>query len=276
MAKETDGDNPAAIAHARRSDAIASSTTAAFSIALTAPPRRQSGWRTSACPGRPGTADHAVVRTSARDPGLKAGRLGHDAGVGPQAALDQRGAARTRGLLVGVGRDQQIAVERDPERGQRLDREHHRRDPALHVARAAPVHAPVAHGRDERIARPLRTRLRGHDVDMPVEHQRPPAAAPRVARSAAGGPRRTARAEPAASPPSRPRPAPTHRPTPRRRRAPRQVLLQGGLVAARIPDLTRGRVEPDERARQPDQFVATRLDGLTTRCSAAVSASSGP
>ena len=42
-------------AHTSRSDAIASSTTVAFSIALTAPPSRQSGWRTSACPGRPGT-----------------------------------------------------------------------------------------------------------------------------------------------------------------------------------------------------------------------------
>jgi hypothetical protein len=38
-----------------RSAAIASITSAASSIALTAPPLRQSGWRTSAWPARPGT-----------------------------------------------------------------------------------------------------------------------------------------------------------------------------------------------------------------------------
>ncbi len=133
-------------------------------------------------PGPAGHRDHAVVRAAARDPGLEAGRLGHDAGVRPQAVLDQRRASRARGLLVRVGRDEQIAVERHPERGQRLDREHHRRDPALHVARPPPVQAPVAHRRDERVARPLRTRLRGHDVDVTVEHQRPPCATPSYTR----------------------------------------------------------------------------------------------
>ena len=38
-----------------RSASMASMTIADFSIALTAPPSRQSGWRTSAWPGRPGT-----------------------------------------------------------------------------------------------------------------------------------------------------------------------------------------------------------------------------
>ena len=44
---------------------------------------------------------------------------------------------------------------------------------------------------------------------------------------------------------------------------PRQVLLQRRLVPARIPYLTRRRVEADEGAGQPHQLVATRRDGLT-------------
>jgi hypothetical protein len=42
-------------AHSSRSRRIASITTWAFSMALTAPPSRQCGWKTSAWPGRPGT-----------------------------------------------------------------------------------------------------------------------------------------------------------------------------------------------------------------------------
>ncbi len=50
---------PSRAAHSARSERIASTTTVDFSIAFTAPPSRQSGWRTSACPGRPGTRTRA-------------------------------------------------------------------------------------------------------------------------------------------------------------------------------------------------------------------------
>jgi hypothetical protein len=48
-------------------------------------------------PGTTGDANHALPRAAARDPGVKAGRLGHDPGVGLQTARHQHRPARPRG-----------------------------------------------------------------------------------------------------------------------------------------------------------------------------------
>ena len=63
-----------------------------------------------------------------------------------------------------------------PSACEHLRGEHHRRDPALHVAGAAPVELPVAHLGGERVARPAVARLDRDDVDVPVEDERPAAA----------------------------------------------------------------------------------------------------
>ena len=74
----------------RAAGATASSTTAIFSIALTAPPSRQCGWAISAWPGRPSTVMVGRQRAAAADPHVEGGRLGDDAGVGAR----RRGARR--------------------------------------------------------------------------------------------------------------------------------------------------------------------------------------
>ena len=70
---------------------------------------------------------------------------------------------------------------------QHLGGEHHARDAALHVARAAAIEVAVAHLGPVGIARPAVARLRGDDVDMAVQEQAAPAAR-------AGEPRRQLRA----------------------------------------------------------------------------------
>ena len=128
--------------------------------------------------GATGHANDAVLRTPTAGPHLEARRLGHHTRISGKPMLDERGPARPRGLLVGIGGDQQVAGQTDPQPRQHLDREHHRRDSALHVTGASPVQQPIAHIGDERIRSPLVNRRRRHHVDVAVEDQRPPAPTP--------------------------------------------------------------------------------------------------
>src|SRR6185436_20968601 len=95
--------------------------------------------------------DRAVDRAAARGPDLEARRLGHDREVGGDAVARAGQAADAAGLLVGVRAHDQLAADR-PRDG--LGREHHRGDPALHVAGATAADPTVADLRVEGIVIP--------------------------------------------------------------------------------------------------------------------------
>ena len=96
---------------------------------------------------------------------VEAGALDEHAGVRPVARRERLGAGALP-LLVDHAGDQQVAAKRVVGRQQRLDGEEHRREPALHVGRAAPVHAALAHDRLERVRAP-----RPHHVEVPEQHE---------------------------------------------------------------------------------------------------------
>ena len=130
----------------------------ALSIAFTAPPSRQCGCSCSAWPARPAHLDRAVDGSAAGRPDLERARLGDDREVGGDAVARAGQPADAAGLLVGVRAHERGRRASAPRRGQRLGRDDHRRDPALHVARAAADDRPVAHLGVERIVRPSRPR----------------------------------------------------------------------------------------------------------------------
>ena len=74
------------------------------------------------------------------------------------------------GLLVHDGVHDEAAVERQAGALQRDGRRAHRGDTAEHVARAAPIDAPIADVATERVDRP--TFPHGHRVQVPVEYER--------------------------------------------------------------------------------------------------------
>ena len=151
-------------------------TTVAFSIGVDGAAVAPAGLANLGVPRPARHAHDAVLGAAARDPDVEAGRLGDDARVRAQPALDDRRAACAGRLLVRVRRDDQVAGEADTFRGEHLGGEHHRRDPALHVAGAAAVELPVSHLRGERLARPALARLDRDDVDVAVEDERAAAA----------------------------------------------------------------------------------------------------
>src|SRR5262249_39349314 len=122
-------------------------------------------------PGPAGYPHDTVLRAAAGNPDLEARRLRHDCSICAKPSLHERGPAGSRGLLVGVRRDEQLAGELDVLCDEPLECEDHRRNTAFHVARAAPVEATVAHLGCERIARPALAGGGGDDVDMPVEDE---------------------------------------------------------------------------------------------------------
>src|SRR5262249_30655798 len=150
--------------------------------------------------------------------------------------------------------------ERRAERGDDLRREHHRRDAALHVARAAAVQAAVPHLGPEGVARPLLARLHGDRVDVAVEQEAPAAARAGEAR----GELRPAREVEA-------RREERLALEPRGVRLPdldlgagiaepvRQEGLEPRLVARRIADRAGGRVEADERGGELDELGPAAL-----------------
>src|SRR3954471_22885898 len=133
------------------------------------PPRRLAHLGMARAAGYP---DDPVLAAAAGDPDVEAGRLGHDARVGEDAALDDGGAPRARGLLVRVGGDDEVAGEVDAERREDFRGNDHRGDAALHVAGPAPVQRAVTQLRVERIARPALLWLGRDDVDVAVEEKR--------------------------------------------------------------------------------------------------------
>ena len=169
-------------------------------------------------PGAPLDGHRAVDRAAAGGPDLERARLGDDREVGRDAVARAGEAADAAGLLVGVRADEQVARDAAG-RGDRLGRDDHRCDPALHVARPAPAHAPVRHPRLERIVLPAVLARRRHDVDVPVEEERARAARPGNRAAAAGAPRSRsrrpgragARPRPRGSAPRPPRSAPAPR-----------------------------------------------------------------
>ena len=126
--------------------------------------------------GTAGDGEDAVLRASAGHPDLEARCLGDDARVGLDPPRHDRRAARTRRLLVGVRRHEQVAGELDTAACERLGCERHRSDAALHVARAAPAEVAVSDLGLERVARPALDRLHGDSVDVTVEEEGPTAA----------------------------------------------------------------------------------------------------
>ena len=164
-------------------------------------------------------------------------------------------AADAAGLLVRVRAHDQLAADRA---GDGLRRDHHRGDPALHVARAAAADPAVAHQRVEGIVVPAVLAPGGDDVDVAVQEQRPAAAG---AAEAGRELRAALEADPA-----------------RRRdrvalhvgglRLPDvdvragagepvgEVGLEGGLVTGRLARVVAaGGVEPDQLAQERDQVV---------------------
>ena len=140
----------------------------------------------------------------------------------------------------------------------------HARDAALHVAGAAAVEPAVAHHGGERVGlRPVGARLDVDDVDVAVEQQRAPAAAAAEARDEL---RAAVEREPVGH----------HRVRPQRGgvglvqldlgavRAQQRgdVLLQRALLARGRARGVRHGVEGHELARQRDERVAARRDGV--------------
>ena len=120
-------------------------------------------------PGAPRHGDLAVGAAAAGRPHLEPGRLGDDREVGRDAVARAGERADAGGLLVGVRADDHVAAQ-VARRRERLGRDHHRGDPALHVARAAADQAVALDAGAELLRRP------GHDVDVAVEQQRAAAA----------------------------------------------------------------------------------------------------
>ena len=131
--------------------------------------------------GVPRAAVHRDARqqaAAAGDPHGEAARLGDDGGVGLQRARGVQTAGARR-FLLGHGVDDEVARQRDAELGERAGCDDHARHPALHVARPAAVEQALAQLGRERVGhRPVCARLDVDDVDVAVQQQRPPAAAP--------------------------------------------------------------------------------------------------
>ena len=170
------------VSQSARSRRIASRIGSAASIALTAPPSRHGGCGVSACPARPST-----VMVTDCEPRVhtqiwpRVGSVQMPASA-RMPCCHAREGARAGGLLVGVGVDDQVAIEADTEARQRLRRVRHRRHAALHVEDAAAVEDPVPDLGLPRVARPTVDRLGRDDVDVAVQEERPPAAGPRKCR----------------------------------------------------------------------------------------------
>ena len=109
--------------------------------------------------------------------GVEAGGLGQDDGIG-----ERSGEARGQGAVAGALLLDHALVDDTPRerpcRERRLHPEEHRGDPAFHVARAAPVHAPAGDLRAERLLRPAVERLGADDIHVPVHEKRTPLAVP--------------------------------------------------------------------------------------------------
>ena len=200
--------------------------------------------------------DLGVARRAAGNPDVEPRRLGHDARVGLHAVQDESEAAGARRFLVGVGRDEQIAREPNPEPGQHFGREDHAGDTALHVARSATVQLAVADLGLQRVARPLVERLVGDRVDVAVEEQALAAAGTRET-----GDELRASLEPHAGRIQRlageigaVRLEELDVGT-RRTKPPGKVILERLLLARRVFGDSGGRVEADQRGGEGDELV---------------------
>ncbi len=193
------------------------------------------GLRQARVSGLPGDRDRRHQAAAAGHPDVEAGRLGDDPRVGPDAVCDRGDAAGAGRFLVGDRVHEQIAVEPDAESRQRLGRERHRRDAALHVHGAAAVEPPLAHDRRERIARPALARLDRDHVDVAVQEQAAAASAAWKARDELRAvPRSRGRAARAGCPRRPPEPAPRGRP--RRRARPADLRDSAATPPRRGPD----------------------------------------
>jgi hypothetical protein len=173
---------------------------------------------------------------------------------------DARDAAGARRLLVGDRVHEQVAGEPDAEAREHLCGRHHRRDAALHVARAAPEEQAVAHDGRVRVVRPACLRLARDDVDVAVQEQAAPAAGAREAREQLW-PAREVELE-------RHLPA-AHVLGPRlpdldgragRAQPRREVGLERRLVACRVARVACRRVEPDQVGGELHELVAALGD----------------
>ena len=133
--------------------------------------------RTDACAARPGTVSLNVIAPGVGDDDLEAGRLGDDRHVARRAGADRGEHALAAVLLGRHAGDENLALEPVLEArvADGADRRQDRRDPALHVAGAAAVQPVAVDRRRPRVLRPRREIADRHDVDVPDEHDPPPA-----------------------------------------------------------------------------------------------------
>ena len=233
----------------RAAGRTASSTTPIFSIALTAPPARQCGWRISAWPGRPSTVMTGVSEPRQATQTSKRRRLRDDAGVGPHAVAHGRDAAGARGLLVGDGADDDVAGQPHAE----LAPAPRRRTPC---SRRRPS---CRTRRGRRGCRRAPRRATGRSVQRSTgsgvttsmwplsSSERPPPAPGEAWPRAAAGPRSPGRPRPGGCRRRRRATAPRRRWTaPRAREAVAEVRLQVGLLPRRVLEVARGGVERDQ------------------------------
>ena len=180
--------------HLSRSRPIDSISGSAFSIALTAPPARQCGCGSSACPARPLTRRTPVVAPRQAAQASKPVGSAADAGVGGDAVHDRRPAARAKRFFVGVAAEDDVAAQRHACPVQALEGEDQRGQPALHVVGAATVEPAIAKLRREWVAGPAVRRRCRDCVDVAVEEQ---GATPSRPGHAGGQLRATAKSRPA-------------------------------------------------------------------------------
>jgi hypothetical protein len=111
-----------------------------------------------------------------REAHAQLGGLGHDGGFGVVVLQDFLHADAGY-LLIGGGYDQDVACQLYTGVAQRLGRADARREPALHVVRAAAMEPPVADGRAEGVDHVSHA----HRVEVAIQHQALAAGAPRQA-----------------------------------------------------------------------------------------------
>ena len=104
------------------------------------------------------------------------GRLERDRHVACRCALDDLARAVADDLLVADDVEDDVAARLEALLERHLRRPHRRREPALHVRRAAPVEAAVDDVAAERLLRPRAPVADRHDVDVRVERERAAAA----------------------------------------------------------------------------------------------------
>ena len=128
-----------------------------------------------------GRAEHADLEPQHADlggPDRVLRRLGEDRGVGRVPGQHARERAVAGALLLDHRLELDLCARGEAEALEAAHRADHRRQPRLHVARAAPVHPLAVDARVVGLPAPQRDGLRADHVDVPVEDQGAPVGGP--------------------------------------------------------------------------------------------------